>query len=274
VKPDVIKMLFKGTFSENAMEVLENLNKFKKINFGNRDANGLDAHFSSPENPSYTLAEEIADKDSETESFQVSEAIKNQTELRHNDLNVKTKEVKSDEDVMKNVVDNDQKVDAENTVLKTNTVNQMVFPMLADWFVTSLIAKVAVNILMCMRQFVVLSHLLALSNMLMEINTDLMEKVAQMVKMNGCCCASPSLLTGGETKDGGPYHAEETVTVYRSPTTMDNLNNLLAVNMDYTEKEEKPNYLASVDNPIMSIKSSRARDTALVSRGPFIRLDI
>merc|ERR1711954_394272 len=69
-KPVVIKMLFKGTFSENAMEILENLNKFKKINFGNRDANGLDAYFSSPENPSYTLAKEIADK-GETESFQV-----------------------------------------------------------------------------------------------------------------------------------------------------------------------------------------------------------
>ena len=52
------------------------------------------------------------------------------------------------------------------------------------------------------------------------------------------------------------------------------MNSFLAVNMDYTEKEEKPNYLASVDNPIMSIKSSRARDTALVSRGPFTRLDI
>ena len=59
-----------------------------------------------------------------------------------------------------------------------------------------------------------------------------------------------------------------------SPTTLDSLNSFLAVNMDYTEKEEKPNYLASVDNPIMSIKSSRARDTALVSRGPFTRLDI
>ena len=274
VKPDVIKMLFKGTFSENLMEILENLNKFKKINFGNPDENGLDAHISSPENPSYILVEDLDDKDSETESSQVSEAIKNQSEPRDNDSNVKTREVESDDDVIETVVDNDQKVDAENTVLKTKTVNQMVFPMLADWFVTSLIAKVAVNILMCMRQFVVLSHLLALSNMLMEINTDLMEKVAQMVKMNGCCCASPSLLTGGETKDGGPYHAEETVTVYRSPTTMDNLNNLFAVNTDYTEKEEKPNYLASVDNPIMSIKSSRARDTALVSRGPFTRLDI
>merc|ERR1719449_500524 len=89
-----------------------------------------------------------------------------------------------------------------------------------------------------------------------------MEKVAQMVKMNGCCCASPSLLTGGETKDGGPYHAEETVTVYRFPTTMDNLNNLLAVNTDYTEKEEKPNYLASVDNTTQSTKSCMAWDTA------------
>ena len=163
-------------------------------------------------------------------------------------------------------------MNAENDVLKT--VNQTVFPMLVEWFVTSLITKVTENILMCINQLVVLSHLLALSNMVVETNTELMKKVAQMVKMNGCCCASPSLLTGGETKDGGPYHAEETVTVYRSPTTMDNLNNLLAVNTDYTEMEEEPNYLASVDNPIMSIKTSRARDTALVSRGPFTRLDI
>ena len=131
--------------------------------------------------------------------------------------------------------------------------------MLADWFVTSLIAKVAVNILMCMRQFVVLSHLLALSNMLMEINTDLMEKVAQMVKMNGCCCASLSLLTGSERKDGSSYHAVETVTESISPTTLDSLNSFLAVNTDYTEMEEEPNYLASVDNPIMSIKTSRGK---------------
>ena len=134
--------------------------------------------------------------------------------------------------------------------------------MLADWFIMSLIAKIA------------LSHLLALFNMLMETNTKLMEKVAQMMKMNGCCCASLSLLTGGERKDGGPYHAVETVTEYMSPTTLDSLNSFLAVNTDYTEMEEEPNYLASVDNPIMSIKSSRARDTALVSRGPFTRLDI
>ena len=40
---------------------------------------------------------------------------------------------------------------------------------------------------------------------------------------------------------------------------MDNLNNLLAVNTDYTEMEEEPNYLASVDNPIMSIKTSRGK---------------
>ena len=47
-----------------------------------------------------------------------------------------------------------------------------------------------------------------------------------------------------------------------SPTTLDSLNSFLADNTDYTEMEEEPNYLASVDNPIMSIKTSRARDTA------------
>ena len=62
--------------------------------------------------------------------------------------------------------------------------------------------------------------------------------------------------------------------MYRSPTTVDSLNNLLAVNMDYTEKEEKPNYLASVDNPIMSIKTCMAWDTASSQPRHFTRLDI
>jgi hypothetical protein len=112
-------------------------------------------------------------------------------------------------------------------------------------------------------------------NMFLETSTEFMKNVvAQMVKMKGGCCASLNLLTGGERKHGGPYHAEETVTKYMSPTMLDSLNSFLAVNTNYTDMEEEPNYLASVDNPIMSIKSSRARDTALVSRGPFTRLDI
>ena len=44
-----------------------------------------------------------------------------------------------------------------------------------------------------------------------------------------------------------------------SPTTLDSLNSFLAVNTDYTEMEEEPNYLASVDNPIMSIKTFRGK---------------
>ena len=213
VKPDVIKMLFKGTFSENAMEILENLNKFKKINFGNCDANGLDAHFSSPDNSSYTFVEELDDKDCVTEIPHRSEAIKNQSEPRDNDLNVKAKEVETNEDVI------------EKCVLT----------------------------LMYMHLIVTLPLLDAMLNMFMETNTELMKKGAQMMKMNSCCCASLSLLTGGERKDGDPYHAVETVSEYISPTTLDSLKSFLAVNMDYTEKEEKPNYLASVDNPIMSI---------------------
>ena len=106
-----------------------------------------------------------------------------------------------------------------------------------------------------MHLFVVLPLLNAMLNVLIETNTKLMEKVAQMVKMNSCCCASLSLLTGGERKDGDPYHAVETVTMYRSPTTMDSFNNLLAVNTDYTEMEEEPDYLASVDNPNQSNKT-------------------
>ena len=67
--------------------------------------------------------------------------------------------------------------------------------------------------------------------------------------MNGCCCASLTLLTGGERKDGGPYHAEKTVTVYMSPTMLDSLNSFLAVNMDFTEMKEEPDYPASGDSP-------------------------
>ena len=44
-----------------------------------------------------------------------------------------------------------------------------------------------------------------------------------------------------------------------SPTMLDSFNYFLAVNTDYTEIEEEPNYLASVDNPIMSIKTSRGK---------------
>ena len=224
-------MLFKGTFSENAMEILENLNKFKRINFGNRDANGLDAHFSSSENPSYTLVEELDDKDSEAEILQVSEVIKNQSELGDDDLNAKAKEVETEEDVIKEVVDIAQEiVNAEKSV--PNAMNLMLLSFLTVLFITIPIIKFAVNTLMfvltlmCMHLFVALPLLNAMFNMFIETNTRFMEKVAQMVKMNGCCCASLSLLNAGERKDDGPYHAEETVTVYMSPTKLDSLNNL------------------------------------------------
>ena len=132
--------------------------------------------------------------------------------------------------------------------------------MLADWFVTNLITKVAENIFMCTSQLVVLSHLLALFNMVVETNTKFMKNlVAQMVKIKSGCCTSLSLLTGVERKDGDPYYAMKTVTKYMSPTTLDSLNSFLAVNTDFTEMEEKPDYLASVDNPIMSIKTSRGK---------------
>merc|ERR1719233_1455774 len=48
-KSAVIKMLFKGTFVENSREILKNLNKFSKIEFGNSDENGLKANTPTPE---------------------------------------------------------------------------------------------------------------------------------------------------------------------------------------------------------------------------------
>ena len=48
-KSAVIKMLFKGTFVENSVEILKNLNMFSKIKFGNSDANGLEANIPTPE---------------------------------------------------------------------------------------------------------------------------------------------------------------------------------------------------------------------------------
>ena len=255
----------KELLSENLKEVLENLDKFKKINFGNRDENGLDAHFSSLENPSYTFAEEVDDKDSETESFHISEAIKNQSEPRDNNLNVKAKIVETDEDVIEKVVDIAQEiVNAEKSVFKA--MNLMLLSFLTILFITIPIIKFAVNILMFvltllyMHLFVPLP-LNAMLNMFLETNTEFMKNVvAQMVKIKGGCCASLSLLTGGERKDGGPYHAEETVTKYMSPTMLDSLNNFLAVNKDFTEME-KPDYLASVDNLTQSTKSCMAWDT-------------
>ena len=94
-----------------------------------------------------------------------------------------------------------------------------------------------------------------------------------MVKMKDCYCASLSLLTGGERKDGGPHHAEENVMVYMSPTMLDSLNNFLAVNTDFTEmEEEEPDYLASVDNPIKSTKTYMAWDTASSQPGPLYQV--
>ena len=46
MKPDVIKMLFKGSFSENSKKALENLSKFNNIGCGiSYDVNGLESNF-------------------------------------------------------------------------------------------------------------------------------------------------------------------------------------------------------------------------------------
>jgi len=60
-------MFFKGTFVENSREILKNLNKFSKVEFGNGDAKGPEANSSTPESQNCvekstleTLVEETA----------------------------------------------------------------------------------------------------------------------------------------------------------------------------------------------------------------------
>ena len=165
-------MLFKGNFLKECNGNIWNPNKFKRINFGNRDVNGLDAHFSGPENPSYTLVEKLNNKDSETE------AMKNQPELRHNDLNFKSKEVETDEDVIEEVVDIAQEImNAEKSV--SNSMNLMLLSFLTILLITIPIIKFAVDILVCvltlmyMHLFVVLPLLDAMQNIF------IVKKVAQ-----------------------------------------------------------------------------------------------
>ena len=50
-EPEVIKLMFKGSFSKNSKEIVENINKINKICFGNDKMDGCE-DFSSPENQS------------------------------------------------------------------------------------------------------------------------------------------------------------------------------------------------------------------------------
>ena len=178
-KPEkIIKMLFRGTFSDNSVEILLNLNKFNKISSGNSAAHGFEPNY-SPENVRKSsleiLAEDHDSKDSRKEILQVSEAAKDISAIK--DLSAKANEPEDVEDILEKVV---------------GGVNaQMLTAALTDWFTTNPIAKFSGITLMCqlmlmyiyLRQFVALSPLLAMFNMFVETNTEFMEKLAQKVKM-------------------------------------------------------------------------------------------
>ena len=83
----------------------------------------------------------------------------------------------------------------------------MLTAALTDWFTTILIAKFVANtlvfelMLIYICQFMALSPLLAMFNMLLKTNTEFTEKVAQKVKMR-------------RNDVGGHDHTEETVMEY------------------------------------------------------------
>ena len=117
---------------------------------------------------------------------------KNQSELRDNDLNVQTKEVETNEDIIEEVVDIAKEiVNAEKSVSKA--MNLMLLFFLTILLITIPIIKFAVNILMCvltlmyMHLFVALPLLDAMLNIFLETNTKFMEyffltNVDQMVE--------------------------------------------------------------------------------------------
>ena len=103
------------------------------------------------------MVEDYDDKDSQKEILQVSEAAKDFSAIKDNDLNAKADEPEDVKDILEKVI--------------AGVNAQMLTAALTDWFTTILIAKFVENTLMCqlmlinIRQFVALSPLLAMSNM-------------------------------------------------------------------------------------------------------------
>ena len=210
-----------------------------------------------------------------------------ESDFQGDDFNVSVKE----SEVVYNILEKDVTV----------VITQKLLAALADSFTTIPITKFFGNslcqlMLMYIRQFIALFPLLAMFNLFLEpkTNTDLIEKMVKKNMMNyeNYCCASHCILTGHvRMKDvGSPDNTEvptmvnfscNNAEVYKQvvldPLTLKE-NNLIAilcaVNTDFTEMEEEPDFLASVDNPIQSTKTCMAWDTASSQPRHFTRLDI
>ena len=199
-EPEVIKLLFRGSFSENSGEIIENINKINKICFGNDKMDGF-KDFSNPENQSCVI--------NSTSETPVQYQNRNDSD---DGLNVITKESEFGGNILeKEIYDAQEIVDNGIQSLKPDVVTRP-----PDCLVLS-----DSHSQVCWEDHVYLLPLLAMAVVCMFIDTkytEFMEEVAKakVVKMKvvrnckNCRCASHYLFTAHERLDVRLGHNEET----------------------------------------------------------------
>merc|ERR1719233_1188832 len=161
-KSDVIKMLFKGTFEENSREVLKNLNKFSRIEFDISDANVPEVNFSTLESQNCVKKSTLETLVEETGSI-VKESVVSKEDVLEEDVDIA--------------------LEMENTWSNMfRAVNLMLLAVLAVCFTMIPIVRFALDILLYIRQFVVLFLLLTMTDMFIRTNTKFMETIAKKVE--------------------------------------------------------------------------------------------
>merc|ERR1719233_1708081 len=155
-------MLFKGTFEENSREVLKNLNKFSRIEFDISDANVPEVNFSTLESQNCVEKSTLETLVEETGSI-VKESVVSKEDVLEEDVDIA--------------------LEMENTWRNMfRAVNLMLLAVLAVCFTMIPIVRFALDILLYLRQFVVLFLLLTMMDMFIRTNTKFMETIAQKVE--------------------------------------------------------------------------------------------
>ena len=166
-KSTIMKVLYEGTYLENLKEINENLNKCNEIDDENIDVNVLNANFFSPENLKNfaleTLATAVDVKDYNKEKIQPSSVVDDVTEPGDDESNVAASEAADALEIK----------DTERIEFKV-----MLLVILTVCFILVSIVRIAVSnlitLLLLVLQYIHLSLMVAMLDMLLEHDTKLM----------------------------------------------------------------------------------------------------
>ena len=166
-KSTIMKVLYEGTYLENLKEINENLNKCNEIDDENIDVNVLNANFFSPENLKNfaleTLATAVDVKDYNKEKIQASSVVDDVTEPGDDESNVAASEAADAPEIK----------DTERIEFKV-----LLLVILTVCFILVSIVRIAVSNLITLflhvLQFIHLSLMVAMLDMLLEHDTKLM----------------------------------------------------------------------------------------------------